>query len=129
MDLNLCLYCEKRLADDSIAFCSLPCQTKEAAKSMSLSSVHSNNTTQYDPYQISYHRSPSLTYPINVRHKDIPDLSIARPSHHYLTQSMSTSSSSFSSSLSDMSTFSYEDKVDNLCSSYHITCTTHNIAP
>ncbi|KAI8351457.1 hypothetical protein EDC96DRAFT_290220 [Choanephora cucurbitarum] len=131
MDLNLCLYCEKRLADDSMAFCSLPCQTKEATKSMSTSfgSFHSDNTMQYDVYQISYRRSPSLTYPISIRQrKDSSDFSIARPPPRYLVQSASTSSSSFSSSMSDISTFSCEDKVGTLCSSYHITRTTHNIA-
>ncbi|KAI8084279.1 uncharacterized protein B0P05DRAFT_585571 [Gilbertella persicaria] len=139
MDLNLCLYCEKRLADDNMAFCSIPCQSKEASKSMtgSFDAFKSSNTMQYEAYPISYHRSPSLTYSLSSstisQRKDSADFSIARPPpNYYLVQSTSTTSSSFSSSMSDMSIFltpcSCEDKVSTLCPPYHITRTTHNIA-
>ncbi|KAI9254180.1 hypothetical protein EDC94DRAFT_546287 [Helicostylum pulchrum] len=102
MELNLCLYCEKRLADDNMAFCSISCQSNEASKS-------------YASYK---HASLSTS------------LSATRPPF-FLMQSLSTSSS-FSSSISDVSVFSTscscEDKAGNICPPYHITRTTHNIA-
>ncbi|KAI7875949.1 hypothetical protein K492DRAFT_210673 [Lichtheimia hyalospora FSU 10163] len=43
MDLNICLYCEKRLFDDNLSFCSLACQAQEATK-------HCTPIHESDPY-------------------------------------------------------------------------------
>ncbi|ORY98164.1 hypothetical protein BCR43DRAFT_490973 [Syncephalastrum racemosum] len=32
MELNICLYCEKRLQDESAPFCSMDCQMRESSK-------------------------------------------------------------------------------------------------
>ncbi|KAI9365024.1 hypothetical protein BD770DRAFT_468735 [Pilaira anomala] len=163
MELNLCLYCEKRLADDNMAFCSISCQSNEASKSYASYKL-SNNTTMQSPsvrssgkplftYQMSYHRRPSLSYSSSTststtnarkqqqqQQKTIDkhlSSSLSNVNNHnrppfFLMQSLSTSSSSFSSSLSDVSVFSTscscEDKATNICPPYHITRTTHNIA-
>ncbi|CDH57525.1 predicted protein [Lichtheimia corymbifera JMRC:FSU:9682] len=44
MELNICLYCEKRLLDDSLSFCSTTCQAKEAAKAPDTELLFSNIT-------------------------------------------------------------------------------------
>ncbi|KAG2235557.1 hypothetical protein BDF21DRAFT_453681 [Thamnidium elegans] len=151
MELNLCLYCEKRLSDDNMAFCSISCQSNEASKSYA--SYKLSNNTMLSPsvrlsgkpsstYQMSYHRRPSLSYSTSTSTTTSHDgkqkthaslsssLSATRPPF-FLMQSLSTSSS-FSSSMSDVSVFSTscscEDKAGNICPPYHITRTTHNIA-
>ncbi|CDH48800.1 predicted protein [Lichtheimia corymbifera JMRC:FSU:9682] len=43
MDLNICLFCEKRLFDDNLSFCSSACQAQEATKHCTL--IH-----EADPY-------------------------------------------------------------------------------
>lgn len=135
-----------------MAFCSISCQSNEASKSYG-SSFAFNNTTQPSvirtssikgqmSYQMSYHRRPSLSYSTSTSTHDArkkeslhptclsSSLSTTRPPF-FLMQSISTSSS-FSSSLSDVSVFSTscscEDKAGNICPPYHITRTTHNIA-
>ncbi|KAI8647742.1 hypothetical protein BD408DRAFT_407737 [Parasitella parasitica] len=150
MELDLCLYCEKRLTDESIAFCSMSCQSNEASKSSSFIQLQhtTRNSALPKSYSMSYHRSPSLSYSISsssttissssrrTRKESLPALMSSSLSHHnsnntrsppfFLMQSLSTSSS-FSSSLSDISVFSApyscEDKAP-----YHITRTTQNIA-
>lgn len=135
-----------------MAFCSISCQSNEASKSYVSSFAFNNNKMQSSivlssskgqmPYQMSYHRRPSLSYSTTTsthdgRKKDsmhptslASSLSTNRPPL-FLMQSISTSSS-FSSSLSDVSVFSTscscEDKAGNICPPYHITRTTHNIA-
>jgi hypothetical protein len=141
-----------------MAFCSISCQSSEASKSFtSFSTKLLNNNTKHfssvkplssttpSSYQMSYHRRPSLSYSTStsstnsMKKKDTSNerrtslsssLSTHRPPF-FLMQSLSTSSS-FSSSLSDVSVFSTscscEDKAGNPCPPYHITRTTHNIA-
>lgn len=140
-----------------MAFCSISCQSNEASKSygssFSYNHLTNNNTMQsstvrlsgnkgLSPYQMSYHRRPSLSYSTSTSTNDVKrketlhptclssSLSTTRPPF-FLMQSISTSSS-FSSSLSDVSVFSTscscEDKAGNICPPYHITRTTHNIA-
>lgn len=116
-----------------MAFCSVTCQSKEASKSIndSYAFIHvqqvKSNTMQSSVgpgnyYQMSYHRSPSLSYNSNSRSM----LSSSYSTQH-LMQSIS-SSTSFSSSISDISLISTpcscEDKVGNICPPYHITRTT-----
>lgn len=138
-----------------MAFCSISCQSNEASKSYASYKL-SNNTMQSPSvklsgkplsiYQMSYHRRPSLSYSTSTstttshegkqkipmdRHASLStSLSATRPPF-FLMQSLSTSSS-FSSSMSDVSVFSTscscEDKAGNICPPYHITRTTHNIA-
>ncbi|CAO3611144.1 unnamed protein product [Mucor hiemalis] len=115
------------------------------------SSVRPSSGKPSSSYQMSYHRRPSLSYSsstatttstnridtMSKRKKDsIERLSSSlsttnRPPPFFLMQSLSTSSS-FSSSISDASVFSTscscEDKAGNACPPYHITRTTHNIA-
>ncbi|KAI8885775.1 hypothetical protein K501DRAFT_331643 [Backusella circina FSU 941] len=99
MDLSYCLFCEKRLGDDSLVYCSLSCQANEAASTTPRSPVaysYPSNTIQKSEqiYQISYHRRPSLCITNKAK-------------TNYMTpSSLSTSSSSlpFSSSLSTIST-------------------------
>ncbi|KAI9255568.1 hypothetical protein BY458DRAFT_520035 [Sporodiniella umbellata] len=50
METNYCLYCEKRLADESLAFCSLSCQSNEASKEEDIMN------------DLCYHRRPSFTF-------------------------------------------------------------------
>ncbi|KAL7325924.1 hypothetical protein PS15p_208341 [Mucor circinelloides] len=158
MELNLCLYCEKRLVDENIAFCSMSCQSNEASKSSSFIQIQptstnssSNHTLLQKSYSMSYHRSPSLSYSTSTisssrrkRKESLPaslSSSLSHQSHartsppFFLMQSISTSSS-FSSSLSDISSVfssascSCEDKAASasICAPYHITSTTQNIA-
>ncbi|KAK4510115.1 uncharacterized protein ATC70_006286 [Mucor velutinosus] len=157
MELNLCLYCEKRLVDDNIAFCSVSCQSNEASKSSSFIQIQptsinhssSNPTLLQKSYSMSYHRSPSLSYSTSTitsssrrKRKESSPASLSSSLSHqthartsppfFLMQSISTSSS-FSSSLSDISSVfssascSCEDKA-SICAPYHITSTTQNIA-
>ncbi|CAO3610120.1 unnamed protein product [Mucor fragilis] len=159
MELNLCLYCEKRLVDDNIAFCSVSCQSNEASKSSSFIQIQPTSTKNHallqKSYSMSYHRSPSLSYSTSTMtstssssrrtRKESSPASLASPLSHpnhartsppfFLMQSISTSSS-FSSSLSDISSVfssascSCEDKAASagICAPYHITSTTQNIA-
>lgn len=106
-------------------------------------------------YQMSYHRRPSLSYSSSTTTTTTTSTNARKQQQHqqktlnkhlssslsnvnnhnrppfFLMQSLSTSSS-FSSSLSDVSVFSTscscEDKATNICPPYHITRTTHNIA-
>ena len=141
-----------------MAFCSMTCQSSEASKSYGSSFstfnsklLNSNSTLHLrqpgkppslPSYQMSYHRRPSLSYsttsstmdrrkPSERRTSLSSSLSAHRAPPFFLMQSISTSSS-FSSSLSDVSVFSTscscEDKVGNTCPPYHNTRTTHNIA-
>ncbi|KAI8974991.1 hypothetical protein BDB01DRAFT_853645 [Pilobolus umbonatus] len=146
MELNYCLYCEKLLKNDKMAFCSVLCQSNEASKTCIYTSP--NNPPQSSriseaglSYQLSYHRRPSLSYSLSAvtthaHHKKSNDkrtystsLTMQR-SPFFLVQSISSSSSL--SSLSDVSVFSTscscEDKNVNVCAPYHHTRTTHNIA-
>jgi hypothetical protein len=96
-----------------MAFCSISCQSKEASKSLTESTSFTTTMKYYDP--ISYHRSPSLSYSTSTRKRkeSILSSSLSHRPPYFLMQSLSTSSS-FSSSLSDISVystpFSCEDK-------------------
>ncbi|KAI8145491.1 hypothetical protein BJV82DRAFT_603867 [Fennellomyces sp. T-0311] len=111
MDLNICLYCEKRLSDDSINFCSLACQAHEASKSYglvnpSLYQAKPQQQSSYSAYNtrpasyidttpsLSYHRRRSLYYP-----KDHPRSFSSSSSLSSLTSSSSSSSDGSSSFL------------------------------
>lgn len=116
-----------------MAFCSVSCQSKEASKSLnesySVTYVHTDNTmhSSVGPgnYQMSYHRSPSFTN--RSRKESFTFSNSYSNSNRHLMQSIS-SSTSFSSSISDISLISTpcscEDKVGNICPPYHITRTT-----
>ena len=123
MDLNICLYCEKRLSEDNVNFCSLACEAHEASKSYAIVYPGTSNNcySQQSVYQhqqscnapnkrsgyyidsgmtaapvISYHRRRSLYYP-----KDHPRRSSFSSSSSLssLTSTSTTESSSTSSIL------------------------------
>lgn len=133
----------------------MSCQSNEASKSSSFiqiqpaSTTNNNHTLLQKSYSMSYHRSPSLSYSTSTitsgsrrkRKESLPASLSSSLSHQhhartsppfFLMQSISTSSS-FSSSLSDISSVfssascSCEDKA-SICAPYHITSTTQNIA-
>lgn len=119
-----------------MAFCSISCQSKEASKSLTGSTAYTtvDSMKYYDSsYPISYHRSPSLSYSSSTsntrkRKESAPAIlssSLSHRSPYFLMQSLSTSSS-FSSSLSDISVYSTPFSCDDKGNiSYR---TTQNIA-
>ncbi|RCH91105.1 hypothetical protein CU097_011793 [Rhizopus azygosporus] len=104
MEMNYCLYCEKRLADDNMAFCSVSCQSNEASKD---DPYPTTTNIIHDSY-FSYHRRPTLAY------------KAYRP--YPLVQSLS-SASSVSSSLSDVSSI-YSCSCDDKGTQFRVTRTT-----
>ncbi|KAL1930248.1 hypothetical protein VTP01DRAFT_1402 [Rhizomucor pusillus] len=91
MELNICLYCETRLLDDSLSFCSSTCQANEAAKSPTVNiPATSSPPISSIAYEMSYHRRRSL--------------SGGPRSHSSLLLSSSFVSDASSSSYSDLAT-------------------------
>ncbi|ORZ02652.1 hypothetical protein BCR43DRAFT_481908 [Syncephalastrum racemosum] len=124
MDLNICLYCETRLPDESTSFCSVACEAQEAAKSysarpeyyfpkvntetqitQSLITKTKPTTTAYSPpmvpssYSMSYHRRRSFYYSREAEHVLLGSAS---------TSSLSSLESAASSASSTSSTASFE---------------------
>ncbi|KAI7897572.1 uncharacterized protein BX663DRAFT_527864 [Cokeromyces recurvatus] len=79
MELNYCLFCEKRLLDDNRVFCSLACEANEASKSTIYNPISSNQ------YQLSYYRNcrPTLFY----NKKKLPSENRSNPSIFFIHSS------------------------------------------
>ncbi|KAJ8657124.1 hypothetical protein O0I10_007204 [Lichtheimia ornata] len=141
MDLNICLYCEKRLADDNLSFCSLACQAHEASKTHgmfndptpsarknSISSLSSSCTSE-----LSYHRRRSYCFSKNLPNgtplscesqpslllsgEPIPSSSSTSYMHlfyHFPQQRATAGSSSVADSASTISTSSSTYSMDSV---------------
>ncbi|KAI8388310.1 uncharacterized protein BYT42DRAFT_559651 [Radiomyces spectabilis] len=121
MELSICLYCEKRLANDSMNFCSGVCQAKEASN-IYVSDSHEHNIFHPSSYTLSYHRRQSFSYPSpEPRPKNAQRrMSCAGKTRPvFLLPSMSSSSSSSMSDLSEFSTASYDEQEVN--TSFRVT--------
>ncbi|ORZ12737.1 hypothetical protein BCR42DRAFT_419859 [Absidia repens] len=101
MDLDICLYCEKPISDNSTSFCSNTCRKQESkqevvggsfqpdyrmVRSNSLHSLTPTSTPPPNFYEMAYHRRQSFSYSPPMRR---------RPSH---SLSSSSSINSLSSS-------------------------------
>ncbi|CDH59206.1 predicted protein [Lichtheimia corymbifera JMRC:FSU:9682] len=139
MDLNICLYCEKRLADDNLSFCSLACQAHEASKTHgmfndptpsarknSISSISSSCTSE-----LSYHRRRSYCFSKNLPNgtplscenqpsllgEPIPSSSSTSYMHlfyHFSQQRATAGNSSVADSASTISTSSSTYSMDSV---------------
>ncbi|KAI9008917.1 hypothetical protein CLU79DRAFT_497921 [Phycomyces nitens] len=107
MEMNICLYCEKRLDDDNLSFCSGACEENEASKS---TFTHHN----YRPTSERHCPTPSLnlSYKRRFMYNSLGKKS-NRCSLSMHTPFLASSSSSSSSTDSVLSVCSCDDKHDS----------------
>ncbi|KAG2225127.1 hypothetical protein INT45_011810 [Circinella minor] len=136
MDLNICLYCEKRLSEDNVNFCSLACEAHEASKSYAL--VYPTTSNNCYPQQAVYQHQQSYNAP-NKRSRYYIDSSITpapvisyhrRRSLYYPKDHPRRSSFSSSSSLSSLTSTTDSSSASSILFAshhhYHSRPTTDN---
>ncbi|KAI7863720.1 hypothetical protein BDF14DRAFT_1308208 [Spinellus fusiger] len=114
MEMNICLYCEKRLENDAMSFCSDACQASEAKSGFN---GYSNEYTYSSPW-------PPIHAPAYSK-RFLPPLQNHLSHHSYRTEP-STASSSFSTCSITESEFSVDDeyhkRLATMTPSFEMVC-------
>ncbi|KAI9311569.1 hypothetical protein BX666DRAFT_1996379 [Dichotomocladium elegans] len=107
MELNICLYCEKRLLDDTMPFCSSTCRASEENKVSTLTSGIDMETRLFTTTSISHRRCRRRVISATISSPNNP-----LTSYHHKSTPLSRVSST-SSALSDDAPLFYFACKDN----------------